>query len=378
QNPAARLRLGDTTLARIQPLTDLLTTIYTTDTPRTTTYFIPATAQPYTDLLQRLQPTSLVDQQLDPVSGQLLFSQLTVSAADLRARQGLLGVAWDGSGNATELTTAAAGALVVPGATVPITVPYTVQWSGALRVAMPGTYGFMLTAANGAMPTTGLITLQLDNQLIIDSSLGLLNQEVPLVKGFYQLTLQYQVAEGDENDELAQYAVHWQRPDGVDEVIPQQQLSNLPLPNIGLIGEYYWGDAPSGAPFEIRKDLVVGYVPDRQEPYVIRWRGQIGAGRGGEYLFAALSAPGSATQITIDGVQLADSTLANAGADDARATSPTRTSAYAEGVMYLNRGWHAIEIIHRPDATHAPVQLFWQPPGSGPAPVDAAYLAPIL
>ncbi len=36
-----------------------------------------------------------------------------------------------------------------------------------------------------------LITLQLDNRLILDSSLGLLAQEVSLVKGFYQVSLLY-------------------------------------------------------------------------------------------------------------------------------------------------------------------------------------------
>ncbi len=390
ENPGTRLRLGDDALSHLQPLSDLLNALYTTDDVRETVYLIPTNEQPYVDLLARIQPGALIDRQIEPTTGELLFTVVTVSQVDQLARQGLLGVAWEtnAAGNSNPLMLPATDALALPGTEITLQSPYTMQWSGALRVATPGTYRIALdtTAANGALSATTetqpLITLKLDDRLILDSSLGLMAQEISLVKGFYQVSLLYRSpdiagVEGATNP--LPFAIRWQRPNGVEEIIPRTVLSNLPLPNSGLIGEYYWGEAAQGEPFDVRKDLLVGLAAERSESYNIRWRGQLAAPRTGEYLLAALSAPGSQSQLYLDGIQLFDTTKVDPNAaTDQSPTSPAQTSVYAEGSIYLTRGWHELTVHYLPNPTAPVMSLFWQPPGSGPTPLDLAYLAPTV
>jgi len=381
ESPGTRLRLGDEALAHLQPLADLVNSLYTTDAVAETVYLIPSDAQAYADLLTRIQPGALFDQQIDPTTGALQFTIVTVTQAEQLARQGLLGVAWESSesGNSTPMSLPATDSLMALGSDLILQPPYTVQWSGALRVATPGTYRILLDPAM-TNETQPLITLQLDGRLILDSSLDLLAQEVTLVKGFYQVALLYRSplaateAAGPTNP--LPFAVRWQRPDGVDEVIPRSVLYNLPLPNLGLIGEYYWGETAQGEPFDTRKDLVVGLAAERSEPYTIRWYGQLAAPRDGEYLLAALSAPQSQSQLYVDGLQLFDTTLLEPTVAD-NDNTPAESSIYAEGSIYLTRGWHEITIHYRPNPAEPNMTLFWQPPGSSPTPLDLTYLAPI-
>ncbi len=391
ETAGTRLRLGDEVLRHLRPLADLLNALYTTDDARERVYLIPAAAQPYVDLLTRLQPGAVVDRQIEPTSGELLFTTITVSQAEQQARQGLLGVAWEtrDTGNRNPFMLPATDALMLPGTEVTLQPPYTMQWSGALRVATPGTYRIALetTLSDGTRSATAetqpLISLQLDGRLILDSSLGLLAQDVSLVKGFYQLSLLYRspaAAVGtEEQSGPSPFAIRWQRPDGVEEIIPRSVLYNLPLPNLGLIGEYYWGESAQGEPFDVRKDLVVGLAAERSEPYNIRWRGQLAAPRTGEYLLAALSAPGSQSQLYLDGIQLFDTAKVDPnGAADSSLTAPAKTSVYAEGSIYLTRGWHELTVHYLPNPAEPIMSLFWQPPGSGPTPLDLSYLAPTL
>jgi sugar lactone lactonase YvrE len=341
--------------------------------------------------LQRVQPGAVVEQQVEPTTGELLFSVITVNQADQLARQGLLGVAWETNtgGNSNPVMLPATGSLLLPGTDVTLQPPYTLQWSGALRVATPGNYriAFDSTVANGTWPTTPaaqpLITLQLDNRLILDTALGLLAQDVSLVKGFYQVSLLYRTPADADADTPGPtsprpFALRWQRPDGVDEIIPRTALYNLPLPNLGLIGAYYWGDSQQGEPFDLRKDLVVGLTAARNEPYSVRWRGQLAAPRTGEYLLAALSAPGARTQLFLDGIQLFDTTLVAPAEATTEERITAATSAYAEGTIFLTRGWHELVVDYVPDPAAPTMQLFWQPPGSGPTALDLTYLAPSL
>lgn len=410
QNPSARLRLGDEMLATIQPLSTLLNALYTTDEPQSTTYLIPVDAQPYLALIQRLQPGAVVDPQIDPATGELRFHIVTVNRDDRLAQQGLLGVAWENkdSGNASPLMLPALGPLQQTASELPISAPYVLQWSGALRVPIPGTYRIALDPSfsagewftadeTTADSTAPLLTMQLDDRLILDSSLGLLSQEINLAKGFYQLALNYQTAPETQaaNSVALQpdtastvtplpFAIRWQRPDGIDEIIPRSVLSNLPLPNFGLIGDYFWGEQIAGEPFDSRKDLLVGVAAARDEPYTVRWQGQLAAARSGEYLLATLSAPGSLTQLAIDGIplidtaQVAEAPQVDTPQESGRTDAGSADTLYGEGTIYLPRGWHSIEVIHRPDDAGTAMQLLWQPPGSAPTMLDANYFVPTL
>lgn len=407
ENPAARLYLGDAQLAQLQPLYTLLNAFYTTDEIHPVTYVVPNEAQSYLDLIQRLQPGIAALPAAGAMAGELPYTVLSISRESQLARQGLLGVAWESAadGSSTSQLLAALGPLQLEPSTVPeLRAPFTLQWTGALRVAIPGTYRITLDQAEWrtAMPASesaGLPTLsmQLDNRLILDTLLGVEDQELFLAKGFYQLTLLYRQPIPSESEAVASvapqaFAIGWQRPDGQTELIPRNVLYNLSLPNVGLLGEYVReGGAAADTSVDIRKDLVVGLVASRAEPYRVQWRGQVAAIRPGEYLFAGLSAPDSATQLLIDGVLLFDTTRIDGaridGAEGGETTAqpssqPTDTSAYAEGTIYLERGWHEIQVDYEPAAGTnggtAPLQLYWQPPGSGPTLLASEYLAPSL
>ncbi|MEZ4674371.1 MAG: hypothetical protein R2932_09025 [Caldilineaceae bacterium] len=393
-NPGSRLRLGDDALTRIRPLSDALNTVYTMEQPHDTVYMIPLDQQPYVDLIQRIQPQAIADYQLESDQGELLYTVLRITAAEQYARQGLLGTAWesDSNRNGTPTLLPPTGALSFDTSDTSLDLalhaPFTIQWSGALRIGMPGSYRFQLDSefSNDRLvtqdATVPLLTMQLDNRLILDSSLGLTTQELALVKGFYQVTIRYQSGESatgaaENTSPLRPFALRWQRPDGQEEVIPQSVLYNVPLPNVGLIGAYYWGNDLNtwdGEPFDLRKDLVVGLAAERNEAYRVRWRGQLAAPRTGEYLLATLSAPDSSTALYVDGIQLFDSTLRQMQ-DDGEGTS---TGNYVEGTIYLTRGWHELDLHYVPDPIAPTLQLFWQPPGSDPSPLDSNYLAPVL
>lgn len=404
ENPATRLQLGDAVLKQIQPLSAALDVFYTSDTPRDTAYFVPASAQPYSDLIQRIQPGIMHEQRFDPQTGEALYTQLTVNAADQIAQQGLLGMAWERSndGSTSQLLPPLGPLVLEPGAIPALRPPYSLQWTGALRVAAPGTYRFTLDLPpSDTAPAQGSnLSLQLDNRLILDSVLGVTAQELMLAKGFYQLTLflhnpgvdagvdaDVNVEEGTSNDLIppTPFAIRWQRPDGREEIVPRNVLYRLPLQNVGLIGEYYVESSLQSTPFDLRKDLVVGLpgslAQTRQEPYRIQWRGQLAAPRTGEYLLAALAAPASITRLALNGAQLFD-TEVDSAASPADPSSgfggTTALSSYAEGTIYLERGWHEITVDYQPDAVSPPMQLFWQPPGSAPMPLAETYLAPSL
>lgn len=410
--PTTRLQLGEEMLARLRPLSTVIDAIYTMDNPGDMIYVIPTQTRAYIDLLQRVQPGLIMDWQIDPENGESLFAVLTATATSRAEQRGLRGIAWENAtaGTGSPVGLPPTGALTfAPEEWQTLQTPLTIQWSGALRVAMPGTYRFMLdlpqidpqtdspndSQASAALTTNPTISLQLDDRLILDTSLGLDTQELTLVKGFYQVTLLYQSAPDSVATEASQpnpvvdsaFALQWQRPDGTVEIIPQSVLSHLPVANLGLIGEYYWGDTPwdvdmETPPFDVRKDLIVGLATEREEPYNVRWRGQFAAPRAGEYLLAALSAADSTTELYINGFRLFDTgqVLQDATATSATASvlQPTESSSYAEGVIYLTQGWHEVDVRHVPNLAAPALQLFWQPPGSGPLPLEMSYLVPAL
>ncbi len=411
RHPALRLSIAGEELAQIEPLSTAINRLYTTAEPVTTTYLLPSATSAHARVLQQLQPGAIVEQQLNSATGDVLYTLVTVTAASQRARQGLTGTAWEqrdtgGASHPLPLL----GPLLLESATLPpLDPPVTLQWSGALRVALPGTYDFRLhyPTADGTPQSPSLagnIALQVDGRLVLDTLLGLDTQQLFLAKGFYQVQLIYTVdmlsdaASLDETGSddtrpddtglnvtpsITSFAIHWQRPDGTEEIIPLSVLSNLPLQNSGLIGEYYRASAEAAPRIpgaendlvDVRKDLLVGHLQAEDAGHdahdLVQWRGQLAAPRTGEYLVAALTAPTSATQIYLAGTLLLDST-SDAPADPVELA----TDLYAESTIFLTRGWHEIFISHQPEPTAPDLQLFWQPPGAAPTPLENNYLVP--
>lgn len=143
-----------------------------------------------------------------------------------------------------------------------------------------------------------------------------------------------------------------------------------PLPATGLTATYFSGEQTQGIALAQRIDPLPGYPADFPPPYSVVWRGQLAAIRSGEYLLSVLAE--GRVNLSVDGVPLivprSESEIAEAPA----------LATLHEGVRYLERGWHWIELSYVPATPFAPLHLYWQPPGSSAAPLSSNFLYPAL
>ena len=368
-SPSIRLVLDGATVDAIQPLGDAFNALYSAAVIGDNLYLVPTAEGALLDLLQRLFPAALPEIQFDPESGQPLFTGLLVTAAMQRAQLGLPGLLWEGDAPATAAPTLALPQLpslqpIWP-VDLPLDRPFTARWQGTLRVPVAGAYNLTIEGGDPAH----FVTLQIDQQLVLDSSFNLTSQTLTFAKGFYPIELTVRRPDPLTATLPAQVAIRWQRPDGVAEVIGGEYLSLLTPPDWGLVGEYYSGSEWQGTPLDQRKDPLIGLVTALPSPYSVRWQGKVAAERTGEYLFAVLAAPTSITRLLVDGTQLVDTSLVPVPEGET-------ASGYAEGVLYLTQGWHDLTVDFAPDPAAPGLQLFWQPPGNGPTTLLPQYLAP--
>lgn len=239
----------------------------------------------------------------------------------------------------------------------PAPLPFAAEWQGALIVREAGSHLFSVQSPPGS-----IFSLQLDGRLVLDSSAGLLSRSEELAAGIYQLEMRFR--SGPTPGDLL---VFWQPPGGPNEVIPATVLHNPPLPNQGLLGIYTPGLEWAGDPLFQRKDLLLEADATLSAPWSVQWQGQIAASRAGEYLFGAAS----------DGTLLVDiggrRVLNRLPADD-----DTPLEATSEGTVYLQQGWHPVTIRYATEGPLPTLKLYWQTPGNGPLPLDAAFLVPAL
>jgi hypothetical protein len=356
-SPTMRLLAGTQVQSgQIQPLEQTVDFLLAGGEPTDLRFLIPGDEPRWLDLLRQLFPDSALESHTDAESGQLLFLVLTVTAQQQGARQGVSSL-WTGADGMPTLL-ALAGPLQFDWKDVPAQGgPFHVEWQGSLLVPLAGNYRF---AVDGVAPGEATLTLQLDGSSVLDTTQGIGEQNWSLVKGFYQLTMTYQNLTPSPPAPLT---LRWQRPGADWETIPRSVLVHPPLPNIGLVGTYYTGAAWQGLPLDQRKDLLIGPA-DLPTPYSVQWQGQVAAPRAGEYLFATLA--DGANQVTIDGQLVID-----------RGPGEEETS-YQEGLIYLTRGWHSLEIRYATTGEQPEFRLLWQPAGAAPAPLSATALSPVL
>src|SRR5690606_23368145 len=144
-----------------------------------------------------------------------------------------------------------------------------------------------------------VVSMQLDGQLVLDTSLGLMGQRQHLAQGYVQVTLHYRTAAAPGD-----WAIRWQPPAGSAEPIPRAFLYSPPLPNIGLIGTYHAGDSWQGPVLTVRKDLVLGAPVDVPSPYSVAWTGRLAVPRAGETIFAVTA--NGPVQVTVAGQPVLD------------------------------------------------------------------------
>jgi hypothetical protein len=359
-HPATRLLIGNALqngqVRAFDPGRDLL--------PSTTPtgdlfYLVPLDNQPIIELLRELYPEAVLRTEPADPSSPTLFAVIQIAWADVIAHQGLSGHYFASAEPAGEpVATTMDGALRFEWSNnPPLDAPFSVIWEGSLLVPVAGTYIFDLEGAAG--PDAPVINLQLDGNLVLDSSLGLTEKPETLAQGAYQMVLRYRT-----NGTPTDWALRWTPPGGVPEAIPQPHLYAPMLPNIGLIGTYYAGTTWEGPTLTTRKDMVLGTPVDLPMPYSVQWTGKLAAPRAGEYFFA-VTANGPVT-LLLDGRE----TLLHSPSAEL-AIGP----GYTQSSIYLERGWHNIDLRYAP-ANGSDLRILWQPPGSGPFLLGGRNLVP--
>ncbi|MFN8489262.1 MAG: PA14 domain-containing protein [Caldilineaceae bacterium] len=370
-NPTTRLLAGSILdNAQVRPLESALDFVLSGTVQGNLLYLIPLANQDLLHLLQQLYPDSTLQPQKVENSDQPLFLTFQTPAKTVADTQGLLAFVFNGNegGDVSKATSiSAAGPLQFDWqAQKTLTKPFSVQWQGSLLVPAAGDYTFSaeMNATNGA-----LFSLRLDNQVVLDTSLNVTSKPQTLAKGFYRLDMLYRSGVAPSVQPPAPLTVRWQRPGSGPEVIQANVLHRPALPNLGLLGTYYAGNQWQGPALDIRKDLVIGQPVNLPAPYSVRWQGKLATPRTGEYMLATLGA--GVNQVAIDNQVLIDNQQVTVAAEKA---DPN----YTEGIIYLNQGWHTIEIRHIPGENNAGLKLLWQPPGSNPEALTSDYLAPVV
>ncbi len=372
-NPSTRLVAGSALEGgAVRPLDSALDFVLAGATGGNLCYLVPLADQELLHLLQQIYPNSPLQPQVDEQSGELRFMVLAVPESTVAKSQGLLTRSFTGNdfgdvANAQSIETT--GPLQFDWQDRrALKTPFSVQWQGTLLIPMVGNYTFAVQADTAQQ---AVFSLRLDNTIVLDTSLGVNQKQQMLAKGFYQFEMSYRSGVAPSVQPPGTLTVRWQRPGGALEVIPRNVLHQPALPNFGLLGTYYAGNQWQGPALDMHKDLLVGLPVALPQPYSVRWQGKLAAPRAGEYMLATLGQ--GLHQLTIDGQLLID---------NQQATPDKAATPYTEGIIYLNQGWHTIEVRHAPDSTRpntaAGLQLLWQPPGSAAAPLTSEYLAPVI
>ena len=359
-HPSLRLLAGPALAAgRIQPLESARTLPFAAAPPGDLLYLLPMAEGEVLRVLQQAYPGGVTFTELDEGGQRALFNVFRVPRDQVLAAQAAtVAVTADGADNLTVFSFSAPALDITWPSRALAASPFAARVTGSLVAPESGVYTFAATQSAGAN-----LLLTLDDMLVLDSSLDMLSQSLPLVQGVYDLTLTYR-----SETQPGNLRITWQRPGGVMETIGGTALHVPALPRQGLVASYYADAQFTGAPVMQRKELVVGADPAPPLPYSVHWRGKLAAPRTGEYLLGA--AGSGLLQASVAGQLLVDNS-------NLRASATTQAAAgYVESLTYLARGWHAMDVRFAPDAAGGRLRLIWQPAGASPSELASGYLLP--
>lgn len=369
-HPATQLLMGDALRdGRIRVLDTGRDLIPSMTPPGDYIFLVALDNTPVIDLMQQLYPSAALQAQPQDQAGPTQFLVMQISREDILAHQGVLGSYYAGA-ESVDINTAQPELLDIRqdgplafgwAGNPPVESPFHAFWEGTLLVPAAGRYTFAVEVAPSGAPP--VISLQLDNNLVLDTSLGLTEQQIMLPQGYAHLVLRYRT-----DDEPDDWAVRWTLPSEGDVQslpIPRYALYSPPLPNIGLLGTYYAGTSPEGPALTTRKDLILTGEADLPMPYSVRWEGNVAAARAGEYLFAVTA--NGPVNLVLDGeVVLAHVPPSQLG----------EGPGFSQAAIYLTQGWHRLEMTYVPQGS-ADLRVLWQPPGSTPSLLLSRQLLPV-
>ncbi|MCB0046008.1 MAG: glycosyltransferase family 39 protein [Caldilineaceae bacterium] len=352
--PAAQLMLDPAAIGvRIRPLDDVMALLSGENSLHDQQLLIAPDDEPTRESMAWILP-EITARALPEDEPQFLLFDLP--AADIAARQGVAGAY---TRNGALLTDQRDGPLAFDWTAPPnLRGPFEATWHGSLLIPAAGAYSF---GVDGAASPDTILTLLLDDRLILDTSLELYAQRAELPQGAHRLTMTYQTAAANPPP----LTVTWTPPGGTPEPIPRTALLSPALPDVGLLATYFTDANFNGTPLTTRKEMIVG-APTRDPVVVaVAWQGKLAATRAGEYLLAAV-ADGD-YQLIVDGRSLFDNRIAQPGEE---------LSAYTAARIYLESGWHEIAVRYMPSSPDVALTLLWQPPGSEPRLLSSRYLLP--
>ncbi len=361
-HPATRLAGGRALLAdppELQPLDPARHIPYPEPLAGDLRYVLPGDDRALDALLRQVYLAAPVEELWEPETGQLLYTVFHVPQELATQIQGLPGRYFPGEepGGGEPALLRQDGPLRFDWASQPpLPPPFAVSWRGSLLVPEYGEYTFQVQAGDATF------SLELDDELILESSLGLTEQRRTLAQGLYRLEMGYR--SGPTAQDLS---VTWRTPTGATEVIPRRALYDLALPTVGLLGTYYATDEWSGPVLTQRREPILQPDPSLPRPFSVTWVAKLAAPVDGEYRLA-LSGDGFAS-LSVDGQPLV--TL------EPSAQEETGPFPFQEAAIYLARGWHDLELRYRPGSDIPAIHLLWQPPGLLLDELPSGFLAPL-
>ncbi len=277
EHPTTRLLLGNNANAERVRVFDVARDLPPSPVPSMNVlYLVPIDDHAAISLLREFYPNAET-YALPADEGATQFVSIAVYQADLLQRQGLEGLYFEGTQYGAQEEAAFVqrdGPLTFAwSSNPPLDGALSVTWEGSLQAPASGVYRFMADLPADAADSSTVFTLQLDDRLVLDSSLGLLEKEEVLAQGFYRLTMRYR------SERPQDWALQWQTPGSELAVIPRDALYSPALPDIGLIGTYYAGNGIEGPVLTSRKDLILSNIADLPQPYTVVWEGKLAAPR---------------------------------------------------------------------------------------------------
>lgn len=316
------------------------------------TYVLEPVDQPLLSLLGQVYPSGAGEVHSDRF-GRPLFISYTVPQADVAATQGITGQYFSTfPPSAAPEAVQPVGELDLDMTNAPLPRPYFALWEGTLLVPEYGDYTFDLLAEGDSA------SLQIGREHRLDLPQGGTGRlEATLAQGFHPLRLEYR-----SEDTAGRLRLRWSGPGLAEKTVGGDSLYSFSLGNQGMVGYYYPNSEWQGAPALVRNDLLITPNNPLREPFSIVWRGKIAIPQSGDYLFGTRSDDGS--YVFIDGQLVVDNGGSH-GAED------------RQGVIYLDQGFHDLEVRYFELGGSREMQFWWQPPGQGRAIVDSQYLFPL-
>ncbi|MBX6771439.1 MAG: glycosyltransferase family 39 protein [Chloroflexi bacterium] len=229
----------------------------------------------------------------------------------------------------------------------PLSIPFTVDWTGTLSAPTFGSYRFRLDGPASAR-------LELDRFPVLR---GAGETTVVLARGSHALEVTVTL------DQPSDVRLSWQPPGGPMQIIPPAMLALPPADNRGLLASYYRGAAWTGPPAFQEIDPAIStyfHLLPLPQPFTVEWTGKISIPRAGIYRFGTQSIDFS--WLFIDNRLIVDNSRA--------------LDQYVEGAVTLGEGLHDIRIRFLDRSPHSFIDVYWTPPGGERALLPSDVLFP--